>query len=105
RHLDGHRVQAVALGALAALGRIELWPLLVLYALWVFLGEVGARRVALVALVLAVPVLWLGGDWVGSGDAFHGSKRAAGFQERAVTRAEKEAQRTRRAAEEDATRH
>ncbi|MFL5779969.1 MAG: glycosyltransferase 87 family protein, partial [Thermoleophilaceae bacterium] len=100
RHLDGHRVQAVALGALAALGRIELWPLLVLYALWAFLQEAGVRRVGVIALVLVVPVLWLGGDLIGSGDAFRGSKRAAGFQERSVKRAEKAARRTGRPVEE-----
>jgi hypothetical protein len=100
RHLDGRRVQAVCLGALAALGRIELWPLLVLYAAWAFLQEVGARRAAVVGLVLVVPVLWLGGDWVGSGDALHGSKRAAGFQERSSKRAEKVARRTGRPVEE-----
>jgi hypothetical protein len=99
RHLDGHRHQALALGALAALGRIELWPLLALYALFV-LVEGGARRAAVVTLVLIVPVLWLGGDWVGSGDPFRGSKYAAGFQQRSAKRAQKAAKRTGRPLEQ-----
>jgi hypothetical protein len=81
RHLAGRPQQAIALGAVAALGRIELWPLLVLYALFVLLRH-EARRVVVVVLVVLVPVLWLGGDWAGSGDPFHGSREAAGFQVR-----------------------
>src|SRR3954468_14062595 len=36
RHLNGHRHQTMVLGALAALGRPELWPFLALYVLFVF---------------------------------------------------------------------
>src|SRR4051812_49477178 len=72
-------------GALAALGRPELWPFLALYALFVFFRK-GTRKPVVIALLLIVPVLWLGGDYWGSGDAFHGSKRAAGTKDRAKKR-------------------
>jgi hypothetical protein len=85
RHLEGHRHQAVLLGALAALGRVELWPFVALYVIWLFFRE-GTRRLVVVGLLLAVPALWLGGDWWGSGDPFHGSSRAAGFQSRSLVR-------------------
>jgi hypothetical protein len=85
RHLAGHRHQAMVLGALAALGRPELWPFLALYALFVFFRK-GTRKVVVLALLLIVPVLWLGGDYWGSGDALHGSQRAAGTKDRAKKR-------------------
>jgi hypothetical protein len=85
RHLSGHRHQAMICGALAALGRPELWPFLALYALFVFFRK-GTRKLVVVALLIVVPVLWLGGDLWGSGDAFHGSKRAAGTKDRAKKR-------------------
>ena len=85
RHLSGHRHQAMVCGALAALGRPELWPFLALYALFVFFRR-GTRKSVVIALLLIVPVLWLGGDLWGSGDAFHGSKRAAGTKDRAKKR-------------------
>jgi hypothetical protein len=81
RHLDGHRHQAMALGMLAALGRPELWPFLALYAGFVVWRKQASIVVACL-LLAAVPVGWLGGDWWGSGDPFHGSKLAKGFRER-----------------------
>jgi hypothetical protein len=85
RHMSGHRHQALVCGALAALGRPELWPFLALYAVFVFFRK-GTSKLAVIALLLIVPVLWLGGDLWGSGDAFHGSKRAAGTKDRAKKR-------------------
>jgi hypothetical protein len=87
RHLDGHRHQAVALGTLAALGRPELFPFLLVYAIWV-LRRREARIVPVVALLLVVPVLWLGGDWWGSGDPLSGGKKAGGFSARQTHRIE-----------------
>jgi hypothetical protein len=81
RHIEGHRHQAMALGALAALGRPELWPFLALYAGFAIWRK-EARRVVAIALVIVVPVMWLGGDWWGSGDPFHGSTLAKGFRQR-----------------------
>lgn len=71
RHVSGRTGQALALATLAALGRVEVLPLVGLYALWAVL----ARRVRLAAAAVAVaivPVLWLGGDWIGSGSPTHG---------------------------------
>jgi hypothetical protein len=94
RHLGGHRHQALICGALAALGRPELWPFLALYALFVFFRK-GTSKPAVIALLLIVPVLWLGGDLWGSGDAFHGSKRAAGTKGRAKVRQQRLVERAR----------
>jgi hypothetical protein len=85
RHLNGHRHQTMFLGALAALGRPELWPFLALYMLFVFFRS-GTNKPVAIVLLLVVPALWLGGDYWGSGDAFHGSKRAAGTKDRAEKR-------------------
>jgi hypothetical protein len=87
RHLDGKRHQAVALGTLAALGRPELFPFLLVYAIWV-LRRRDAKLAPVVALLLVVPVLWLGGDWWGSGDPLSGGKKASGFSERQTHRIE-----------------
>jgi hypothetical protein len=85
RHLEGHRHQAAVLGFLAALGRPELFPFLLAYAVLVVRGK-EASRALLVGLLVAVPVLWLGGDWWGAGDPFYGSSKAAGFSERQTHR-------------------
>jgi hypothetical protein len=82
RHLDGHPHQTIALGSLAALGRPELWPFVALYAAWMVLREKRANLVIAAVLLALVPIGWLGGDWWGSGDPFHGSKLAAGFRDR-----------------------
>jgi hypothetical protein len=71
------------LGALAALGRPELWPFLALYAVYVMWRR-EARWPVAIALLLVVPVMWLGGDWWGSGNPFHGSDLAKGFRSRVI---------------------
>jgi hypothetical protein len=81
RHLDGHHNQAAVLGLLAALGRPELFPFLLAYAVYVVMRK-GASAALMAALLLAVPALWLGGDWWGAGDPFYGSSKAAGFSDR-----------------------
>jgi hypothetical protein len=92
RGLDGHRHQALFLGFLAALGRPEIFPFLLLYALFVFFRR-GTNRIVIAVLLLAIPALWLGGDWWGAGDPFYGSSKAAGFKERQEHRAEAVARR------------
>jgi hypothetical protein len=75
RHLANAHRQAFALGFAAALLRPEVWPFLGLYALWLWLGERGARR--LVASLLAlVPALWFLPELWGSGDPLRASSRA-----------------------------
>lgn len=68
RHLDGHRRQAVVLGALAGLVRPEVWPFLGAYCLYLWLADRRARA-AIAAAVAAIPLLWFGGALWGSGDA------------------------------------
>jgi len=76
-HLEGRRGPAFGLVAAASLARPELWPLLALLAAWLARTETRMRAPAL-ATVAAVPVLWVGVDWLGSGDFMNGGKTAAG---------------------------
>src|SRR3954452_624220 len=72
RHLDGRRGQALALGFAAALLRPEAWPFLLAYG--VTYAWRRPRRVAIVmALLLALPLLWFVPEWIGAGDPFYGS--------------------------------
>jgi hypothetical protein len=69
---------ALALGTLAALDRPEAWAAVVVYAAWAW----GRRRLppgALAAAVAIPPVLWLGGDVWGSGNALYGARSAQGI--------------------------
>jgi hypothetical protein len=75
RELSRRPGQALALGAAAALLRPESWPLLLLYGVFIWRRDPGLRR-WLVAIAVAVPVLWIVPDLIGSGDALTGSERA-----------------------------
>jgi hypothetical protein len=72
RHLDGRRDHALVLGTGLALMRPEAWPFLGAYVMWLWVRE-PARRGLIVGCVAAVPVLWFGGDWWGSGSPWHGA--------------------------------
>jgi hypothetical protein len=72
RHLDGHRTQALVLGTCVALLRPEAWPFLVVYAGWLWWRR-GAPRPVVATAILVVPVLWFGGDWLGSGSPWNGA--------------------------------
>jgi len=58
-HLSGRRRWAWWLGALAALGRPEVWPFLGLYAVWAWL-KIPSMRWMLYAGVIAIAFLWFG---------------------------------------------
>ena len=75
RALDGHHRQALALGFAAALLRTEALPFLLAYVAWLWPRDTRARAPALAALA-ALPLLWLGPDLIGSGDALRSSERA-----------------------------
>ena len=75
RALDGHHRQALALGLAAVLVRTEALPFLLVYVAWLWPREPRSRPIALAGLA-AVPLLWLGPDLVGSGDALRSSERA-----------------------------
>jgi hypothetical protein len=80
RHLAGRRDWALVLIALAGLIRPEAWVLLGAYGVYVWLSEPGLRPLVAAAVVLP-PVLWLGMDWIGSGDPLHASSTATSATE------------------------
>jgi hypothetical protein len=75
RHLDGRRDHALILIALAGLIRPEAWVLLAGYGVYVWVREPRLRVLTAFAVIVP-PLLWLGLDWTGSGDALHGSATA-----------------------------
>ncbi len=87
RHLDGHRSQALVLCTCVALLRPEAWPFLVVYAAWLWWRR-GASRPLVLAAVGIVPVLWFGGDWLGSGSPWNGADLAQIARGSDVTRFE-----------------
>ncbi len=80
RHLAGRRDWALVLVALAGLIRPEAWVLLGAYGVFVWLREPGLRPLAAAAVILP-PVLWLGMDWIGSGDPLHAGSTATSATE------------------------
>jgi len=69
RHLDGRRGAALAAGIVATLARPETAALVLPYAVWVWRsGEVPRRRIG--AGLALLPLLWIGGDWLGAGRPF-----------------------------------
>lgn len=78
RGLSRRHGQALALSFAAALVRPEVWPLLVVYGIWLWRRSPDGRgmRPWLVAVAVALPVLWLVPDLLGSGDLLTGAHRA-----------------------------
>ena len=75
RHFDGRRRAAWALLLVAALARPEAWALLGAYSFYAWSRK--DRDAWLVAGGLAaLPLLWIGADWWGSGDPFHAGEVA-----------------------------
>jgi len=72
-HLHRRTAAAFTLLTLAALGRPEVWPFLILYAAWTW-RALPAMRIRLAAGLLPVPVLWFGvsalpsPSWFSAGD-------------------------------------
>jgi len=75
RHLDGEHRHTAVLCFAASLLRPEIFAFLLPYSVWLFRAEPGARRL-LGALALALPVLWLVPEWIGSGDPFDAGAQA-----------------------------
>src|SRR5512133_638605 len=80
RHLAGRRDWALVLVALAGLIRPEAWVLLGLYGAYLWRREPELRPLAVAAVVVA-PALWLGMDWIGSGDPLHAGATATSATE------------------------
>lgn len=76
RHLDGRRGQAFALLVAAGLIRVETWPFAAAYGAWLAWRTSGRTRAALAVGGLAIPLLWFGGDWLGSGSLTTAAGRA-----------------------------
>jgi hypothetical protein len=74
-HLHGRRGWAFALGLAVGLLRPEAWPFVGLYALWLLLDDRG-RLPWLAGGLLSLPLLWLGPELWGSGNALRASDRA-----------------------------
>ena len=75
RQLDGDDRGGLLLAFLAALLRPESWPLLAVAGLVAWRRRPGLRPWVVAALV-AVPALWFGGDYLGSGSPFTGGHLA-----------------------------
>ncbi|MEA2188953.1 MAG: hypothetical protein QOK16_3964 [Solirubrobacteraceae bacterium] len=73
--LGGRTRLALVFGGLAALVRPEVWPLLAIYGAWRWRVQPGGRPL-IVALAVAVPVLWIAPDLLASGDALRVAERA-----------------------------
>lgn len=80
RHADRHDLQGFALVLLASLLRPESWPLLLASAV-VAWRRSPRSRVVIAASLAVVPVLWFGGEYLGSGDPFRGGQLAKTTQE------------------------
>lgn len=80
RHLAGRYWEAFVLGLAAGLIRPEAWPFILLYAAWLWLREPRLQARALILLGLAaIPVLWFGPPWVGSGEPFLAASHAKSY--------------------------
>jgi hypothetical protein len=76
RHLDGRRGQAFALLVAAGLIRVEMWPFAAAYGAWLGWRGGWRTRALVVGGALTIPVLWFGGDWLGSGHLTTAAGRA-----------------------------
>lgn len=75
RHLNGVRHQALSLGVLACLLRPEVFPFVALYALYLWHLE-PERQLLIAGLLVALPVLWIVPEWIGSGLPLSGEQQA-----------------------------
>jgi hypothetical protein len=73
--LGGRPRLALALAALAALVRPEVWPLLAAYGLWRWRAD-PAERPLLAALTVALPALWFGPDLLSATHSLGSAERA-----------------------------
>jgi hypothetical protein len=66
RHLDRHYATAFVLGVATSLLRPEAWPLIGIYAIWLWIRE-PRLRVLIVAGLIAIPVGWFVPPWISTG--------------------------------------
>ncbi len=77
RHLDGKRNHALILGFLACLLRPEVAPFIGAYGAYLFWKFPEQRKLA-IGLAIALPVLWLVPEWIGSGNPLGAGQKATG---------------------------
>ncbi|HWD63537.1 MAG TPA: hypothetical protein VG405_00055, partial [Solirubrobacteraceae bacterium] len=78
RHLAGRRGSAFAFGVGASLIRPEAWPLLFVYAVWLWMREPPLRALIVLGL-LSIPFFWFVPPWIGSGDPFLAASHAKAY--------------------------
>jgi hypothetical protein len=79
RHLDGKRTQAFALIVGVGLMRVEAWPFALVYGGWLWWTTAAGRArrgTAVAGGLLLLPLVWFGGDWIGSGSLTTAADRA-----------------------------
>lgn len=80
RHLERRYGWAFVLGVALGLMRPEAWPLLIVYAAWLWLRHGSARMRVLVVLGLfSLPFFWFIPPWIGSGQPFLAASHAADY--------------------------
>jgi hypothetical protein len=67
--LDGRPGWAFGLGVATSLLRPEAWPLIILYAIWLWFKEPRLRVVVVLGL-FSIPFFWFAPPWIGSGQPF-----------------------------------
>ena len=75
-HLSGRRRATLCWLAVAGLLRPEAWPFLFVYCLWLARSGSALRRVATLAVGVAVPASWFVIDWFGSGKLSNSAEAA-----------------------------
>ena len=78
RHLERRYGWAFVLGVATSLIRPEAWPLLIVYAAWLWFGHPRLRALLVVGL-LSIPFFWFVPPWVGSGQPFLAAQHAAEY--------------------------
>ncbi len=74
--LDRRWRLALGLLALCCLLRVEAWPFALAAVVWRWRAAPSGERAALAAGAVAIPALWFGPEWLGSGNVLRSGSRA-----------------------------